>query len=309
MTSSQQYDVQFEHNDTRLSGTVFAPASPGPHPALVMIQGSGATDRTNFGYFPAIHKYFVQHGIAVLCYDKPGVGASSGNWKHQHASDRATEALAARRVLQAQPHVDAASVGLWGISQGGWVVPLAASLAPDVAFTIPVSGPGVSPAEQDRYGIEHLSRIKGFGEQHIAQAVALYDALVDAARRDLSFAEVMTLIEHGRNDAWDNYYGSLDEALWNFLKRGIDYDPVPVLERVTQPLLAIFGERDPLVPVQRSVTIFERALAKAGNSDVTIRVFPDADHGIEIGDSGDFAPDYLETMVDWIWQRVRTKKP
>ncbi len=308
MTSVHQYDVQFVHNDTQLAGTVFTPASSGPHPAVVMIQGSGATDRTNFGYFPAIHNYFVQHGIAVLCYDKPGVGASSGNWKHQHASDRATEALAARRMLQAQPRINASAVGLWGISQGGWVVPLAASLSPDVAFIISVSGPGVSPAEQDRYGIEHLSRVKGFSEQQITQAVALYDALVDAARRDSSFVEVMMLVEHGWNEAWDNYYGSLDEALWNFLKRGIDYDPVPVLERVTQPVLAIFGERDPLVPVQRSVTIFEQALATAGNSNTTIRIFPDADHGIEITGTGQFAPGYLETMVDWIWQQVRTEK-
>lgn len=181
MIASTAYEVHFMHHQTLLAGTVYRPALPGLYPALVMIQGSGATDRDNFGYFPAIRDYFVQHGIVVFCYDKPGVGGSTGNWKEQDLRDRAEEALAARAFLHTQPMVDPKWVGLWGNSQGGWVIPLAASLNPDVAFIIMVSAPAVSPAEQDRYGFEQFTRAEGLSEPEIQQAVALHDAFIAAA--------------------------------------------------------------------------------------------------------------------------------
>lgn len=181
MIAITAYEVHFMHHQTLLAGTVYRPALPGLYPALVMIQGSGATDRDNFGYFPAIRDYFVQHGIVVFCYDKPGVGGSTGNWKEQDLRDRAEEALAARAFLHTQPMVDPKWVGLWGNSQGGWVIPLAASLNPDVAFIIMVSAPAVSPAEQDRYGFEQFTRAEGLSEPEIQQAVALHDAFIAAA--------------------------------------------------------------------------------------------------------------------------------
>ncbi len=207
-------------------------------------------------------------------------------------------------MLQAHPQIVPHQVGLWAINQGGWIAPLAASCSPDVAFLIPVSGPGVSPAEQERYSLTQRSYAHGFAEHDIAQALALYDAFIQAARRDAPFDEVMTLITHKRTPAWDVYMGDLNAEVWQFLKRAIDDDPVPAFERVTGLVLAIFGERDMFVPVEQSARVLAQAFATAGNPDVTIRVFPHADHVIEVGTPATFAPDYLDTMVQWIWDRV-----
>ena len=91
----------------------------------------------------------------MLAHDKPGCGESPGDWRKQTFDDRARESLAAVEVLRQQPGVDPSRVGLLGISQGGWISYIAASLAPErVSQLVSVSGPGVSVAEQERYRIE-----------------------------------------------------------------------------------------------------------------------------------------------------------
>ncbi len=93
-------------------------------------------------------------GAAVLAHDKPGCAGSPGDWRKQTFDDRARESLAAVELLRVQPGVDPSRVGLLGISQGGWISYIAASLAPEkVSHLVSVSGPGVSVAEQERYRI------------------------------------------------------------------------------------------------------------------------------------------------------------
>ncbi len=299
-------DVRFRHGDMALAGTLSTPLSDGPHPAIVMIQGSGAADRDNFGYFPPIREHFVRHGMAVLCFDKPGTGDSSGDWRRQSFQDRADEALAAVGFLRSRDDIDPARIGLWGISQGGWIAPLAAALSRDVAFIIPVSGPGVSPAEQNMYDIEHNMRADGLPEEYIAQGVAYVKALMDAARRKDSYERVdEDVLRAARSTPWYPYFAMPDAELWGFFLRGNpDYDPATVLEGVRSPVLAIFGECDRQLPAGKSAAIFEQALRKGGNPAVTIRVFAHADHGIKIADLEGFAPGYLELMTDWIREQI-----
>src|SRR5262249_47432128 len=154
--------VRFARGADRLAGTLLAPAGPGPHPAIVMLQGSGGEDRTNSGYFGAIRDRLVEVGLAVLWYDRPGVGGSSGDWRALSLSERAEEALAAVGAAAADRRVDGSRVGLYGHSQGGWVAPLAAALSERVAFVVAVSGPGVTPAEQGLHAVATGLREEGW---------------------------------------------------------------------------------------------------------------------------------------------------
>ena len=74
-----------------------------------------------------MNAFFASRGLAVLTYDKRGCGGSGGDWKTVDLDVLAQDALAGVRWLKAQPGVDASRVGVWGISQGGWIGPLAAS--------------------------------------------------------------------------------------------------------------------------------------------------------------------------------------
>jgi pimeloyl-ACP methyl ester carboxylesterase len=78
---------------------------------------------------------------------------------------------------------------------------------------------------------------------------------------------------------------------------------------VSCPILAIFGASDLLLPVQTSVHIFQRDLAKAGNNDVTIQVFGNAGHLITNPSTGELAPGFLELLTVWAKQRVQVLPP
>ena len=306
----REREISFENGDTILAGTLFLPPTAGPHPAVAMLQGSGSADRDNFGYFRPIREHFARHGVAALCYDKPGVGGSSGDWREQSFHDRAAEALAATRFLQGQPEIAQRRVGLWGLSQGGWVAPLAASVSGDVAFVVTVSGPGVSPAEQVVYDVETRMRADGRPEEEVARGVAYVNALVGAVRRKESYEAVeASVLREARGEPWYGYFPVPDARLWGFfLRSDPDYDPAHALERVACPVLAVFGELDVLVPAPKSAGIFEGALRRGGNPHFTVRVFPGANHGIGTEDyidgPEDLAPGYLELMTDWILRRA-----
>jgi pimeloyl-ACP methyl ester carboxylesterase len=87
------------------------------------------------------------------------------------------------------------------------------------------------------------------------------------------------------------------QLIWN-------YDPVPVLRTVHCPVLSIFGERDPLVPPQRSADAWQAALWEGGNRDVTIKIFPRADHGIADTKNGIPLADYFVLQRDWLLKRT-----
>lgn len=295
--------VRFLDRGAVLAGELSAPEGPGPHPAVAMIHGSGPTDRTNLGFFPPIRDHLVAHGIAVLCFDKPGTGESTGDWTRQtFPDDRVVEALAAVEFLGACEEVDPGRVGLWGVSQGGWVVPLAASKSSTVAFAVTVSGPGVSPGAQNVHDVETGMRADGYPEEEVRRGGDYVRALMRASRRDLSYEDVARrILRPAEGQPWTGYFSVPDADRWEFLRRSDEsYDPTLALERLTCPILSLFGEEDPRLPVAESVAAFQRALRRAGNPDVRIEVFPGAGHQITIGPDRRFAPGYLETMSAWI---------
>lgn len=300
-------DIRFQSDGLTLAGTLHRPEGPAPHPALVMLQGSGPTDRDSEGYFPPIRDCFLDAGLAVLSWDKPGIGESSGDWRERTLFDRAQEAVDALAWLRRRPGINPRRVGIWGHSQGGWVGPLAASRDPEAAFVIVSSGPGVTAAEQDRFGIEHTLRRDGASDDDVRHALRFVDALHAAAERGLPYERAAAeVLEPARGTPWGSYFGEITAEYWTFFVRNLQhpYDPVTALAHIRCPLLAVFGERDALVPVAESVRIFRAALATAGNPDVTIRVFPGADHRIRVGDPPAFASGYLDLLRDWLRPRV-----
>jgi pimeloyl-ACP methyl ester carboxylesterase len=90
-----------------------------------------------------------------------------------------------------------------------------------------------------------------------------------------------------------------------FMARIYDYDPAPALERVTCPVLAIWGERDIYVPVAASAERFAAALGRAGNGSFRLEVVAGADHGLRLpptgGDGrGPRIPDLMDMVTTWL---------
>jgi len=143
-------EVRFRSGDVTLAGTLVLPSSGGPHPAMVLVHGSGNVDRRQWEYRSQAD-FLARQGFAAFIYDKRGVGESGGAWweADEGFADLAADVLAAVSFVRARPDIRANRIGLLGGSQAGWVMVRAASTSRDVAFLVLESAPAISPAEQE----------------------------------------------------------------------------------------------------------------------------------------------------------------
>ncbi|NUT49186.1 MAG: alpha/beta hydrolase [Saccharothrix sp.] len=299
-------NVTFANAGVVLAGSLTLPDRGAPVPGVVMVGGAGASDRDNDTHFPPIRRRLVDAGIAVLSYDKRGVGGSSGDWLDATIDDLATDAAAALDFLRARPEVRGDAVGLFGHSEGGWVVLRTTTLRDDVPWVVTNGGPGMTPAAQDRYSLATtLRRTEGVTDDEVEAALAAYDRLIEAGRRDADFAEA-TRLTQSPPTAFTAHAAEVDERLWGFLKRNQDHDPFPDAVRLRCPHLAIFGADDEVVPVADSVHRFATATChpdRDRRATLTVEVFPGADHRVRTDRGTRLAPGYLDTLTRWITGR------
>jgi len=288
--------------DARLAGEVWHPESD-PQAGVVMIGGSGPTERSNDGYFVAYRDHFTSHAIAALWYDKRGVGGSSGDWAAGTLDDLARDATAAVSALR---HAlgDAVPVGLFGHSEGGWVALRAAAWSGQASFVVTNSCPGMTPGQADRQAVARAVAAETWAEHDKAAAMRLYDELAGAAAADREFAYVQRLLAAApQHDLLRPYIEPLDEAMWAFFKREHHHDPIPDCLSLRCPHLAVFGSADRLVPVEESAAAFTAAACTAGRppmATLTIHVVPGADHRLRTGAGVAPGARHLAYLCGWI---------
>jgi uncharacterized protein len=311
-------EVSFRHDDDALSGSLYRPPGAGPHPAIVMILGSDRHDRDYGGVGRALGCHFARAGIACLSWDKPGVGKSTGDYNTQTFRDRADEALAAVRFLRGRKEVQPDRIGVWGHSQGGMVAPLAASLSDQVSFLIEVSGWQGLVWKQDAVRVEAELRASGFPEADVDRAVAFARMRMDLIRGTGPYKELAQAHESVKTLPWFLRSVHLcDEVLFESARRNVRQDTTSWWTRVRCPVLVLYGDRDTSNgPPEPTVAIIRSGLEAAGNRDVTVRIFRDADHSLcRVGTAikapeplkvvgSDFVAGYLETMSDWVTKKV-----
>jgi pimeloyl-ACP methyl ester carboxylesterase len=318
--------VSFEVDGQLRAGVLVLPATSGPHPAIVFLNGSGAADRTGYGVFPFLWRHFAAHGFACLSWDRPGIGASTGDFETQSFPDRAAEALAAVRFLRARPDIRKDRVGLWGFSQGAAVAPLAASESSDVAFVIEVSGHQMPAWQQDLYRVEAELKADGFSKADIANALEIAKLRMDLMRDSGLFEELDETQKGLLGRPWFAYVHYCDRSRFESGKLTVEFDVGPSWEKVRCPVLAIHGEKDTSTSPELSLAVIRQGLEKAGNRDLTVKVFPKAGHGITVSETGgrketeqraktrspedgpEFVPGYLETMSGWLVERFGPKR-
>lgn len=178
-------EVTFPFGSSELFGILTLPDSAGPHPAIVIVSGSanpstGERSGASAQYHIDHARAMVLNEFAVLRYDPPGTGHSTGERGFESLDSRTKEAAAALHYLQSRPDIRQDRVGMWGGSQGAWVIAMAAAAFPqDVSFLISVSGSGVSVAEQQVHSIQAQSQAAGLPAQDVAKAVLFGRLLID----------------------------------------------------------------------------------------------------------------------------------
>src|SRR6266849_3156969 len=143
-----EQEITFGSPPLRLTGTLIRPHARGNVPGIVLLHGSGPGPRSALR---PMAERFVADGFAALVFDKRGSGGSAGSWTDASLDDLADDALVAVAFLKSQPGIDAHHVGMWGISQVGWVIPHVLSRQADTAaFAIVITGGAVRPIDVER---------------------------------------------------------------------------------------------------------------------------------------------------------------
>ena len=292
-------DTRFQAADVTLAGRLVMPRSGMPQvgmangsakvPIVVLVHGSENSSALDFY---ALQRLFPSDGIGTFVYDKRGTGASAGSYSHDYTL-LAQDAVAAMREARRLAGARAGKVGYQGTSQGGWVAPLAATLAP-VDFVVIGYGLAVSPLDEDREAIVLDMTRRGYGPDIVAKAMEIADAsaAVIASNFTAGYDRIDAVRAEFGNEPWFKYvHGNFTFAVLEMpheelrvqgpkLLPGIKshYDPMPVLRELNTPQLWILGEDDLDAPSAETAKRL-KALAAAGRP-IVIAMFPRAEHGM-----------------------------
>ena len=232
------------------------------------------------------------------------MGGSTGRWEDAAIVEQAGDLAACLEALLADPAFDA-PVGIYGHSQGGWVVVEAAGRGVPSAFVVTNSGPGVSPGEQERYAMRAYMTRAGIPTAQLHEVGRYFDQLVSLMREGVPFVDVQRRIGAS---GFPKAFGELGLPVlperaeeWELMAALLDYDPRPALERIHVPVLALFGAEDTIVPVEASVAVYEEAVRR---ELLTIAVLGDGDHRLQTGDPPAFVDGYLDTLSSFIVSAV-----
>ena len=213
-----EVEVHFRCVGAELAGTLYLPQRAGPVPAVVYVHGSGEATRWSWDV-PWVQQT-VRAGIAFFSYDKRGVGESQGACcpgDQNHFNLLAADADGAVGAVRMRAEIDPARIGFLGISQAGWVVPLAVVRSHrDVAFIAFASGPAVTTHEEQQW-----TELAG----------------EDADNPPPLTPEKRTEITR-----------ELEPS---------GFDPVPLLKQMTVPGIWVFGREDRSIPAEKSASALE----------------------------------------------------
>ena len=324
--------VRFQNGNVELAGTLLLPESKrAKHAGVVFTHGGGAARREfvwGMGYLLAAR------GIAVLIYDKRGVGESKGNWGEASFEDLADDAVAGAKFLQSRAEIDPKRIGFWGLSQGGWIAPLAASRFPEAAFAVAISGGGLTPADQELFDTEHELSKAGFSAEDVLMALAFQRLKNENIRSFEKWDQYLSMRNTVKDAPWYRVQGidirgpdKQDHPAWAHLRRSYFYDPAPALKSLRCPLLVIQGELDTPKGVMANVEAIRSIMTAAGKRETNItgnsgkdgfviKVYPRGVHNLMEAPepkgsswirSTRFVPGFFDGNVDWMFRQSRPR--
>lgn len=267
-------NVKFVSKGDTLAGTILKPNHP--FAAVVIVHGSGEEKR-----MMEFATLLAKNGIAVLTYDKRGVGQSGGiyagpevgtnNMDSLNLNLLSLDASEATKTLMTYLPSNNIPIGLIGFSQAGWIIPLAAKINRNVSFMVIFSGPVVTAREQLRF-------------QFFTQGNSnFWDTHTEADAR-----------KHVINDT-DRY-------------QFVDTDPRNVLSKLSIPGLWLFGGKDIQIPVGLSIEHLDTLKSK--NKLYEHKLFPTLGHNTAFSSS----QEPVKVAIEWIktirvsTKRIRNKK-
>jgi pimeloyl-ACP methyl ester carboxylesterase len=308
--SAQVQELSFNSGNFYIVGDLRTPIGEDLFPVIIMVHGSGGATRHGAVDFETLIEIFIRNGFAVLSWDKPGSGESRGSFTQGYSlTERANIILDAIKVLVTNPSINSTSIGLWGISQAGWVMPLALEKTQDIAFVIVVSGGGEDSIEQMAYQVGQVVACGGGSLEQVSD-VEKYWSQMNKAQEYNEYREAAEILV---NIPGVSEYTGLtvsEQNQWSAWPREIDafFNPMDVIEHTTIPMLVHFGELDKNVDPMQGAQAYKAAFEKAGNKDNMVIIIQDVGHVLipvttgclDEPVSGEWVTEYLDTLENWV---------
>jgi hypothetical protein len=287
-------DLSIPVDGAVLAATLSRPDGDHP-PAVVALHGAERGIRDWYLY-EHLHEVLPPAGIAVVTFDRRGDGESTGDPSRGRFQQQAHDALAVIEQATRAVDLDPERIGLWGISQGGWVAPLAATMSDRVAFLVLLASCGVTPGEQMRWTAGFQTR-RAFGEEAGADAERLWETALDWMRggdRDkLETAVADAKAKPWWKTAWFPEDVPPDEARGE-VREELDFDPTAVFARVRVPTLLVYGDEDEWIPVDESLAAWRDARGEEIDIVMVLGTGHEPAHGEEV------SPEYEESLETWL---------
>lgn len=304
-----------------LAATLTVPRGSGPFPAAILLAGSGPLDRdeTDSGHRPflVLADHLTRQGLAVLRYDKRGVGKSTGEYEDATTADFAKDAEVALAFLKRRKEIDPRKIGIIGHSEGGIIAPLLAARSTDVSWIVILGGPATKGEETLLLQSDLITRAAGMTTEQVAKSLDFdresYNLVRHEQDRRILENQLLDLVKvsgigpaapsafiqrqiHWTSSPWFRYF--------------LDYDPAPALQNTKCPVLILSGEKDLQVPPKENLPLARKALETGGNKDFQIIELPGLNHQFQHCYMGlpnesraieeTFAPEALTTISTWI---------
>lgn len=297
----------FYSDGLKLSATLHRPAQDDGRlrPGIVLCQGiNGIKEKYRFPEFFA--RRFVEAGFIASCFDYRGFGDAEGTPGRMIPLERVTDTRNAITFLQQQPGVDPERIGLFGISFGGATAPFTAAIDRRVQCVVAVNGIGngerwLRSLRRQHEWLDYVKRLRA----HRARRV-----LAGELERVNVAEEIMTAspaLYEGRQKMLDaappdNRWQVSDQTL-DSAEAIVEFRPEEVLQLVSpRALMFVHGEQDTVVPVDESISMYERA-----REPKRLLLVPDTHHhDIYLGEVADRV---VAESIEWFTRFLVTEPP
>jgi dienelactone hydrolase len=230
----------------------------GLRPGVVFVHGAG-TGRYERA-FKRQAEALASSGVVAMV---PNKRLDNYTTRERDYTAMANDYLRSVELLRRLPGVDPDRVGVYGESEGAWIVPVMAADNPSVAFTVLVAAPVVPPRQQAAFAVDSYLRNTGVP------------------------ADILRSIPR---------FVGMEPPGGGFEYTGFDVRPFQ--QRMRQPSLIVYGTGDAAMPTVQGALELVDDLTTAGNADYTIRYYKGADHGIKIHHV--LVPDFARDLSAWV---------
>lgn len=329
-------DLTFDNKKAgiRLAGTLTLPKKEGVFPVVILISGSGPQNRDEeiLGHKPflVLSDFLTKNGIGVLRYDDRGTALSKGDFKTATSADFATDVESAIAYLKTRKEINKRKIGLMGHSEGGLIAPMVASKSKDVAFIILLAGTGIQGDQLLLLQQKLIGKVSGVSDEDLQKNESTNRKVFDIVNKSNSLEQLNTdLTNYIKQTLKDNPNAEKPEGMSDddfvklqvnqianpWMQYFIKYNPVPTLEKVKCPVLALNGEKDLQVPPKENLEAIKKALTKGGNKKVTTKELPNLNHLFQECKTGSpdeyatieqtFSPIALTEILKWIQAQTK----